>query len=384
MVLGRTMVSMRHLPRTAGALSALVLLTACGASSDPAPASAPSPLARPDATAAPTSSGAAVTIDPTRLTRGPDPQLSWYDVGTHTLHHGTHATVVHVSGMVESLAAAGNSDLLVVTTPADRPEVVRVNGDGSTTVLARARYAAPYVVVSADGSTFAWVMGNRRQASVLIARTSDGHQVARRTFLNEQLDVLDLTADRALVRAYQHTTRWNLAQDTTEPISADTAVAASARGDLALRIEKTGRTYVTPASGGPAWSLPKHETANAFAPDGASILTGKVAAFDERGYDVYQQPLQVRDSATGAVRATFDGRFGWYDTGSPRWEDSDQFIVVARDPNYASGDATMRRAWVRCSVSRHACETAGPLETPKLDVPPYGPLERLVAGPAYR
>jgi hypothetical protein len=265
--------------------------------------------------------------------------------------------------------------------------VVRVEVDGSTTVLARAHYAAPYVVVSADGRTFAWVTGdNHTRAQVLIARTRDGHQVANRTFTNEELDVLDLSADRALVSSYRHAAWWNLAEDTVEPVSADTAVAASTHGShLALRVgEETGHTYVTATSGRPAFSLPPHQSAIAFNPDGTSILSGKVLAADERGYDLYQKPLQVRDTATGAVRATFDGRFGWYDNGSPRWEDDDHFIAIARDLSYTDGQPTMRRAWVRCSVTRIACETAGPVETPKLEVPPYGLLGRLLAGPVQR
>lgn len=344
-------------------------------------------LVRPSATPAPTTGVRAASVDPTGLNRGPDPRLSWYDAGTRTLHHGQRTTPVDLDGTVESVAVAGSSDLLVVTGADAQGRVVRLDPDGSTSVLARSRLAGSFVTVSADARTFAWVSGGPlRTAPVLVARVVDGHQVARRRFPNEQLRVLELSPGRALVSSFGRTAWWHLKADSVQVLLDDTAVAASPGGErLALRAERSGRSSVADAqagsSGGSAWSLPRREVPVAFNPDGTLVLTGRDVEVDPRGYDVYQRPLRVRDAATGRERAVFDGRFGWYAAGSARWEDDDHLLAVARDPAYRSGDPILRRSWVRCSVTTRSCEAAGPLETAQLDVPPYGPLERLVAGP---
>ncbi len=116
-----------------------------------------------------------------------------------------------------------------------------------------------------------------------------------------------------------------------------------------------------------------------FSPDGSSLVSGTPHDADPRGYDVFLRPLVVRDASTGAVRARFEGRFGWYDVGGPRWEDDDHLLAVAREPAYSSGQPTIRLTWVRCTVSTRTCETAGPPATLELDVPPYVVLPRLVA-----
>ena len=135
---------------------------------------------------------------------------------------------------------------------------------------------------------------------------------------------------------------------------------------LALRDEEDGPKLVSARSARPgaAWSLPRREVPLAFSQrrHPAADRSGQSEA-DPRGYDVYQSPLRVRDARTGRLRATFDGRFGWYATGGARWEDDDHFLAVARDPAYRSGDPTVRRSWVRCSVTTARARRPGPLET---------------------
>lgn len=322
-------------------------------------------------------------MTPTGLSRGPDPHLSWYDVGTRTVHHGGRATPVALAGTVASLTAAGTSDLLVVSGAGDRSTVLRVDPDGSSTVMLRARRTEAPVVVAPDGRTFAWPGGNGEH-SVVVARVDDGGVVATHRFPHLPLQVLILTADAALVSSGEHTVRWHLLDDSVSPVMNDTALIARPHGDrAALQIAQSGRSYVTGLARGSgtsgAWSLPRRERPTAFSPDGTMLLTGRDVEADYRGYDTYQQPLRVRDAATGRVRLSFTGRFGWYGEGDARWEDDDHFLAVARNLDYRSGDATVRRSWVRCSVAGRSCEAAGPIETPRLDVPPYGPLERVVA-----
>jgi hypothetical protein len=335
-----------------------VAVSGCGGSPAAAPAPARVATSAPASALAPgptrTGGVRAATVDPDELTRTDDPRLSWYDVRTRTLHHGRRATPLTVEGTVESLATAGPSDLLVVSSARDLVTLLRVDPDGSTVVLVTSRNGGLSVTVSSDARTFTWLSGIRREALVVVARVADGHEVARHPFAPGQIRVLSLTPDRALVSTFRGTVWWRFGDDTLTPVAV------------------------------PPWPLPRGEVVGAFNPDGALVLTGRNRDVDFRGYDVVQDPLRVRDAATGRVQATFDGRFGWYDTGGARWEDDDHFLAVARDPAYRSGDPTVRRSWVRCSVTTGSCEAAGPVEVARLDVPPYGPLERLVSGPLDR
>lgn len=342
-------------------------------------------LVRPDSTPAPPPQPdqPGVAVDPTGLSRGPDPGLSWYDVGTRTVHHGGRATPVSFAGTVDSLTAAGTSDLLVVSGAGDRSTVLRVDPDGSSTAILRARRTAAPVVVAPDGRTFAWP-GGSGEHGVVVAQVDDGDVVATHRFPHLPTQVLTLTADSALVSSDERTVRWNLHDDSVSTVIDDPTLIATRDDDrAALQVAESGRIYVTGLAGdsgtSAAWSLPRRERPTAFSPDGTMLLTGREVEADFRGYDTYQQPLRVREAASGRVHLSFTGRFGWYGEGEARWEDADHFLAVARNLDYRSGDATVRRSWVRCSVAGRSCEAAGPIETPRLDVPPYGPLERLVA-----
>ena len=326
-----------------------------------------------------------MTVDPQRLGRGADPRLPWWDSATSRLHDGARSIAVDLDGSrgsdVVSVDRAGSAYLLVAA-GSSGPTAFRVDRDGRTRVLARTRSAPLVLAVAADGRTFAWLeQQGPARATVVVSRTSDGVEVARHRFRNQQLRVLALSSTRALVGAYRSTVSWDLASGVVTPVLPDTPLVAS--GDGAVVVAAQGpddvTAYVTRGSSSGAWSLPRREVPQQVSTDGSLLVSGTPRDADPRGYDVFLRPLVVRDTATGAVRARFAGRFGWYDVGGPRWEDDDHLLAVARDPAYASGQPTIRLTWVRCTVSTRTCEAASPVATLQLDVPPYGVLPRLVA-----
>lgn len=367
----------------AAVAAAAFLLAGCAGSGV-----APSAAARPSASAAPGGGPAAVAVDPARLPGGADPRLPWWDSSTATLHDGARSTAVDLDGSrpgdVVSVDRAGPAYLLVAARPSG-PTVFRVERDGTTRALARTRSAPLFLAVAADGRTFAWLdQQGPARATVVVSRTSDGVEIARHRFRDEQLRVLALSGTRALVGTYRSTVSWDLGSGAVSPALPDTGQVASADGVrlAAAQGPDDVLSYVTRpgGAGSPgAWSLPKGEVPQQFSPDGSSLVSGTPHDADPRGYDVFLRPLVVRDASTGAVWARFEGRFGWYDVGGPRWEDDDHLLAVAREPAYSSGQPTIRLAWVRCTVSTHTCETAGPAATLQLDVPPYVVLPRLVA-----
>ena len=344
----------------------------------------PSAVARPSATAAPGGGPAAVAVDPARLPRGADPRVPWWDSTTSRLHDGARSIPVDLAGSrpgdVVSVDRAGSAYLLVAA-GSSGPTVFRVERDGTTRALARTRSAPLFLAVAEDGRTFAWLgQQGPARATVVVSRTSDGAEVARHRFRDEQLRLLALSGTRALVGTYRSTVSWDLASDAVTQVLPDTGLVASRDGSvLAAQGPDDATSYVTRGGSSTAWSLARREVPQQLSPDGSLLVSGTPHDADPRGYDVFLRPLVVRDAATGAVRARFAGRFGWYDVGGPRWEDDDHLLAVAREPAYSSGQPTIRLTWVRCTVSTRACETAGPTATLQLDVPPYVVLPRLVA-----
>ncbi|GAB3665890.1 hypothetical protein GCM10027596_32600 [Nocardioides korecus] len=387
---------MRRAGVVAAGLTAVLGLAGCastgsragtgGSAAAPSAAGAPADDARqPSATPAPTGGPRGAVVDPARLRHGADPRLPWWDATTSRLHDGRLNVRVTLPGSragdVVSLDRAGSAYLLVAAGRSG-PTAFRVGRDGRTRVLARTRSAPLVLAVAANGRTFAWLaQQGPARATVVVSRTSDGAEVARQRFRDEQLRVLTLTPGRALVGTYRSTASWDLATGTVRRVLPDTGLLASRDGArlVAARAPDDTPAFVTgPATSGP-WSLPRREVPQQLNPDGRLLLSGTPHDADPRGYDVFLRPLVVRDASTGRVRARFDGRFGWYDAGGPRWEDGDHVLAIARAPGYASGQPTIRLTWVRCTVSTRSCETAGPPATLQLDVPPYVVLPRLVA-----
>ena len=355
-------------------------------SSAPTPAGAPADDARREAaTPAPSGGPRGVAVAPARLRHGADPRLPWWDATTSRLHDGRFSVRVTLTGSrpgdVVSLDRAGPAYVLVAAGRSG-PTAFRVGRDGSTRVLARTRSAPLVLAVATDGRTFAWIARQGgAQATVAVSRTSDGTEVARRRFRDEQLRVLTLSSGRALVGTHRATLAWDLRTGGVSRVLTDTGLLASRDGArvVAGRAPDDTPAYVTGRATPGPWSLPRAEDPQQLSPDGRLLVTGTPHDADLRGYDVFLRPLVVRDASSGRVRARFDGRFGWYDAGGPRWEDDDHVLAVAREPAYDSGQPTIRLTWVRCEISTRSCETAGPPATLRLDVPPYGVLPRLVA-----
>lgn len=328
-----------------------------------------------------------MSVDPERLARGADPRLPWWDSMTSRLHDGARSIAVDLDGSrgtdVVSVDRAGPAYLLVVAGRSG-PTVWRTERDGGTHALVRTRAVPLFLSVAADGLTFAWLaQDGPARVTIAVSRTSDGVEVARHRFRNEQPRVLALSGTRALVGTYRSTAAWDLGSGAVTPVLPDTGQVASPDGARVAAAQGPDDvvSYVTrPGAGSSgAWSLPTGEVPQQFSPDGSLLVSGTPHDADPRGYDVFLRPLVVRDARTGAVRARFEGRFGWYDVGGPRWEDDDHLLAVAREPAYSSGQPTIRLTWVRCTVSTRTCETAGPAATLQLDVPPYVALPRLVA-----
>lgn len=290
------------------------------------------------------------TVDPATLARGSDPSVphadrGWFVAGDVRVKLGKYATYLGRSGsawIVAGYRARTNVN-----------EIVRVERDGSTTVLRRG-VDASQAVVSKDGSRLytAKLSPKTRRTIFRVFDATTGERTSRRV-LSGYAQLLAATRNRAyLSDDALGTYTLNSQGKRRRAVSSERAVLVDLRNDLMQTF--TGDPYQNGCARVVRVSDPTDEVwkscaerVEAFNTDGTAFATVDLLS-DGIGPGLVQTRL---------LDGTLTGRYttNWF--GTIGWESPDTLLVVANGPTKA--------ALVRCTDE--VCENAGdPYRTPQL------------------